>query len=192
MRVSDILGSARLDDEETGEARLDFPASVWGDDDVAFVPAAMPPDAPCAAVLLFPFYGDRLALADNVERGWCIPAGGIEAGEAVEAALHREAMEEAGLTVGKVACIGYYILRKRGDWNAPARLCPTFIGDVLHIGDWTDKVEVRAVQLMNIEDVAELYYRWDTLMAAVFEYADNCRRRTFTVGVSLSDFMREA
>lgn len=183
-----------IDDPADGDlawlGHTNFAMGQWGKDTVVYRASATLPDEPCAAVLLFPFYGDRVVLADNVERGWCIPAGGVEPGESPEHAMHREAMEEAGLTIGRMACIGWYVLSNpaiAGD----RRVCPTFIGEVQHIGDWTDREEVRAVQMVNIEDVADQYYRWDTLMAQVFSYADQMRKRLFASGVSLDAFMSQ-
>jgi len=40
--------------------------------------------------------------------------------------------------------------------------------------------------LASVEDVSEVYYVWDDLMAEVFAYAEECRAALFPVGVSLS------
>lgn len=42
----------------------------------------------------------RFLLAQHVERGWTIPGGHIEPGESPDAAMRREAIEEAAATIG--------------------------------------------------------------------------------------------
>jgi 8-oxo-dGTP diphosphatase len=45
------------------------------------------------------FDGDDLVLALHTSREWTIPGGHLEPGESPEEAMHREALEEAGITV---------------------------------------------------------------------------------------------
>lgn len=59
-----------------------------------------PPVEQVATAHCFAFDGDRLVLARHVDRGWTIPGGHLEPGETVEEALRREALEEAGVTIG--------------------------------------------------------------------------------------------
>lgn len=42
---------------------------------------------------------EDLVLALHTSRGWTIPGGHLEPGESAEDAMHREALEEAGITV---------------------------------------------------------------------------------------------
>ena len=59
---------------------------------------ALPPESAghLWAVLLFVFYGDKVALADIEGRGLTIPSGRIEPGETLDEAAVREAWEETG------------------------------------------------------------------------------------------------
>lgn len=59
-----------------------------------------PPEANVSAAHCLAFSGDRLVLARHVDRGWTIPGGHVEAGESVIDAMRREALEEAGVSVG--------------------------------------------------------------------------------------------
>jgi len=62
----------------------------------------------CAAVI-FDETGEKVLLtrrADNSE--WCLPGGGMDAGESAEEACIREVWEETGLTVEVTRLIGIY------------------------------------------------------------------------------------
>lgn len=113
-----------------------FPAVLWKKEWVTFVATEdAPPDdgTPIPAALVFPFYGDRVALADIVTRGWCIPGGHLEPGETAEEAIHREAYEEAGVTLNQVFPIGYFVFTHAD--TGKKRYAPTFIGDIRTLGE---------------------------------------------------------
>ena len=46
-----------------------------------------------------PETGKFLAVNESKNRGWWIPAGGVDAGESFREAAHRECMEEAGIEI---------------------------------------------------------------------------------------------
>lgn len=138
---------------------------------------------PAPAALVFPFYGDRVVLADIVARGWCIPSGHIEPGETAEEAVRREASEEAGITLGQAAFLGWFILTDAA--TGAVRHAPTYIAEVRTLGGPVVAAESRGAQLVNVEDVAGLYFSWDALLAAVFEYAYAAKGQLFPVGYSL-------
>lgn len=162
-----------------------FPSVPWKAETATFVSGQpLPKGANAPAVLLFPFYGDKVVLADIVTRGWCIPSGHVEAGETFEQAAQREAFEEAGVTLARSAYLGYFVLTHAQ--TGAVRYAPTFIGEVRGLGAVPTGGDSRGMQMVNVEDVAGLYFAWDELLAAVFAHAYEQKQALFPVGVPLS------
>ncbi len=193
----------------------DFPTVYWPawNVDSSFLPGTQLPlesQDRLWAVLTIVFYGDKVVLADIRGRGLCIPSGKIEAGETIDEASQREAYEETGarLDSERRALIGCYRLVTRGASNDslplaggglgrgtdPAagrvRFCPVFVAEALGFEAIPEGSESQGVQLAPIEDVAELYFIWDDLMAAVFAYAEERRQSLFPSGIAVSDLMQ--
>ena len=174
-----------------------FPTVYWQawDADAAFLPGdELPPESQgrLYAVLVFVFYGDKVALADIRERGLCIPSGRIEPGETLDAAAEREVWEEVGgrLAPDRRRLIGCYRLVTRGG-PEPGRVrwCPVFVAEALGFEPIPVGSESEGLFLAAIEDVADLYFTWDALMAAVFAYAEAQKKALFPVGTRLSEFL---
>lgn len=166
-----------------------FPTVRWKREWATFIAAErLPADGtPMPAALVFPFYGDRVALADIVTRGWCIPSGHIESEETPEEAVRREAHEEAGVTLGETRCIGYFVLTDVE--TAGVRYAPTFIGSVRALEEVPAGNESRGRQLVPVEDVAGMYFAWDDLLAAVFTYAYDLKEEYLRPGTPLADLL---
>jgi 8-oxo-dGTP diphosphatase len=165
-----------------------FPTVRWKGEWATFVPAASEHErdtaVPAPAALVFPFYGDRVALAEIVGRGWCIPSGHIELNETAVDAVRREAREEAGVTLGRAVYLGYFVLTRPVDGSV--RHAPTFIAEVRTIGGAVVEGESRGGQLVNIEDVSGLYFAWDELLDAVFAYACTAKELLLPAGYPIS------
>ena len=171
-----------------------FPTVYWAawDADATFEPGTQLPNASKGklwAVLVFVFYGDKIVLADIAGRGWCIPSGKIEPGETIDEAAERECWEETGalLRPQRRRLIGCYRLVKR-DAAQTVRYCPVFVAEASGLEPIPAGSESQGVFFAAVEEVADLYFHWDALMAAVFSYADERRQALLPEGVSLTDF----
>ena len=171
-----------------------FPTVYWPawDADATFDAGdALPPESAGRlwAVLMFVFYGDKVALADIEGRGLTIPSGRIEPGETVDEAAVREAWEETGanLDPNRRRLIGCYRLTPRsGAHRGQARFCPVFVAEAFSFGSIPEGSESRGLVLAAWEDVADVYFAWDLLMAAVFKYAQERKDALFPAGVAVS------
>ncbi len=170
-----------------GDCETGFPEVQWGDEKVVFHPTPPPPTPRPFAALVFPFYGDRLVLANIVGRGWCIPSGRIEPGEEADQAVRREAHEEAGIAIGLPVLLGHYRLQAP---DRPARISVAYIADVQSWGTFVPTAESEGRQLVGWEELAEAYCAWDPLLSAVFERAWSERQHRLRTGTPIpADFL---
>lgn len=171
-----------------------FPTVYWDewDADATFDAGEnLPPESAerLWAVLLFVFYGDKVALADIEGRGLTIPSGRIELGETLDEAAVREAWEETGanLDAARRRLIGCYrLIPRTGTHAGQTRYCPVFAAEAFGFSPIPESSESRGLVLAAWEDVAELYFTWDPLMAAVFDYARERRESLFPAGVAMT------
>ena len=162
-----------------------FPTVRWKSETATFVATVtLPSPERAPAALVFPFYGDRVVLADIATRGWCIPSGHVEPGESFEQAVRREADEEAGALLGRVVYLGTFVLTHAQ--TGVVRYAPTFIGEVRGFSGVPSGTDSRGMQMVAVEDVAQCYFAWDALLAAVFAHAYEEKQRRLPVGVALS------
>jgi 8-oxo-dGTP diphosphatase len=143
----------------------EFPKANWGSYQAEFV---LRTDAPVTHVVVFPFYGDLIVLAEIINRGWCTPSGHIEPGEHPEAAAHREAMEEAGIELGPLTQLGAFVLTAE---DGTAGAANAYIATVTKMHDAPTGSDSHGRALFHVEDVSETYYHWDALLDAAFRYA---------------------
>lgn len=134
-----------------------------------FHPRSLPEGngSPFAAVV-FARYGSAFVLADIPDRGWITPSGRLEPGEMSRDAAIRETREEIGADLLDAREIGYFMLRPpEGD----ALFASVFVGSVTAFGQIPDGSESRGVRTASLEELPALYWRWDALLEAIFEYA---------------------
>ena len=165
----------------------EFPTVVWGDERAEFFTTHAPRRPAPFAALVFPFYGDRVVLAEISGRGWCIPSGRIEAGEGPTAATRREAREEAGVTLGTLLPLGHY--RLTHTQTGAIRHAMVYIAAVIGLSEIPTGSESRGRQLFAIEDIAGAYFAWDPLLAAVFALAWERQARDLRPGFPLADLI---
>jgi 8-oxo-dGTP diphosphatase len=163
-----------------------FPMVPWDKDNATFVTTLTPAAAESFAALVFPFYGDRIVLAEIAGRGWCIPSGRLEPNETAEEAVRREAYEEAGITFGRVVPLGCFVLTD-ANHNQRTRYAPAFVGEVIGLGEIPEGSESLGRMLVAVEEVSELYYAWDALLASVFEKANEAKATLLLSGLSLNE-----
>lgn len=167
---------------------MPFPTVTWRRETVTFVPE-LRTELPARHALVFPFYGDRVVLAEIPDRGWCIPSGRIEVGESPEEAARREAYEEAGVTLGRLVPLGSFVFTEPE--TGTQRHAPAFVAEAVGLGALPDGSESQGRMLVAVEDIAGLYYAWDALLAAVFEEAASAKAQLLPAGTLLSVFTEQ-
>jgi 8-oxo-dGTP diphosphatase len=151
------------------EIETDYPTVAWEPLQATFLPVGVPCPitATVYAAVVFACMEGQLVLADIEGRGWCIPGGRLEPGETAEAAARREAYEEAGLTLGPLRLLGHYLLQ---DASGNQQLVPTYVAAVTDRAQPPES-ESRGVSVIDWEELPTCYYRWDALLAAVCDLA---------------------
>jgi 8-oxo-dGTP diphosphatase len=81
----------------------------------------LPPLDLIGTAFVLAFAGERLLQTHLVKRGWDLPGGHIEAGEAPEETARREVYEETGARLGPLHLLGYQRLRLLGPRPLPGR-----------------------------------------------------------------------
>lgn len=171
-----------------------FPTAYWDawDCDATFFPGTHLPlesEGGLFAVLVFVFYGDTFVLAEIAGRGLCIPSGRIEPGETIDQAAVRECREETGALLREQSrcLIGCYRMTTRsGPHAGQVRWNPVFVAEAVGFEPLPPGSESQGMFLAAVEDVADVYFLWDELIAAVFAYAQAERHKRFPLGTPLS------
>jgi 8-oxo-dGTP diphosphatase len=113
-------------------------------------------------------------LCNIADRGWCVPSGRVEPGEASDEAARREALEEAGVTLDRLQYIGCYKIDERGE-SRWADCFTAAVGEMVEIGLPEESL---GRQAMDLAEVPAIYHLWNDLTAKVFEHARAVQSRS--------------
>ncbi|KXK19829.1 MAG: NUDIX hydrolase [Fimbriimonadaceae bacterium] len=144
-----------------------FPVGKYGRQQLSFFPAPYRAPLRSFAVLVFAWKDDKVVVCDISHRGWSVPSGRVEHGETSLEAARREAFEEAGLQVSELNYMGCYQVRDRKE----TRWVDAFSGLVESMTPIQPGGESRAVRLVTMAELAEIYHLWNDLTKIVFEYS---------------------
>jgi len=70
--------------------------------------------------------------------------------------------------------------------SGEVRHAPTFVAEVASLGGPPTGGDSQGMQMVNVEDVASLYFAWDALLAAVFTRAYEKKQEDFPAGIPLA------
>ena len=141
-----------------------FPADADGLLTLEFFPGQLLPGIKPRHVVVFVILPEGFLLAEITGRGWCVPSGRIEEGEAPWDAAERETREETGYQVTSLKSVGHFrTTTTSGTSYAEAFLSTEAQETGPPTGD--DSLGRRAVPLSVLPT---LYYRWGPFYEAVF------------------------
>jgi 8-oxo-dGTP diphosphatase len=150
-----------------------FPCGKYGRQMLRFYPAPFKAPLRAFAVLVFPWQGDKVLVADIAGRGWCIPSGRVEPNEASEDAVRREAREEAGAILEDLQYIGCYQISHRSE----VRWADCFSAHVAGLTDIEASGESKGRQFASLDELPEMYHLWNELTSQVFVHSRKVMRR---------------
>jgi ADP-ribose pyrophosphatase YjhB (NUDIX family) len=113
----------------------------------------------CSATI-FDKSGQRVLLTKRTDNGqWCLPGGGVDAGESVTEACEREVLEETGLIVKAKKLLGVYsdphMMVEYADGNRFQIVALNFVAEIIS-GELTISNETTAVDFFDPEQMKEL------------------------------------
>ncbi|QYK53620.1 MAG: NUDIX domain-containing protein [Fimbriimonadaceae bacterium] len=144
-----------------------YPAVTTNGLTMQFYAGEIPPHLTPTYSLVIPFYENQIVICNIVDRGWCIPSGRIESGESPKEAAKREAHEEACISLEEIQTIGFYELST----DDSTQYASLFSANVSSLKDFFPTNEVLDRQVVTLRALPDIYYEWNPLMAAVFDYA---------------------
>ncbi len=150
-----------------------FPCGTYGRQTLQFFAAPYKAPLRAFAALVFPWEGEKILLCNIGDRGWCIPSGRVEPFETSIDAVRREALEEAGATLECVQYIGCYKICEKGE----VRWADVYVARVLSLGEISMPEESLGRQLVDMDELPNVYYEWTELTKCMFEHAYEIMQR---------------
>ncbi len=144
-----------------------FPSGKYGRQTLTFHPAPFKAPLRAFAVLVFPWLEDKVLLCDIEDRGWCIPSGRVEPFESSSEAGRREALEEAGATLGCLQYLGCYRIVER----QAVRWADCFAAHVESLGDIQIVEESKGRRYFDFGELPGEYHVWNELTELVFQHS---------------------
>ncbi len=144
-----------------------FPTGEYGRHRLEFFPAPRRAPLRAFAALVFPWIENRVVICDIADRGWCIPSGRVEPDETSCDAVHREAMEEAGIRLGSVQYIGCYRMSDKSE----VRWADCFTARVSCVKEISMPEESLGRRFVSVAELPEIYHLWNELTERVFAHA---------------------
>lgn len=139
----------------------------WGEGEATFEPVDENGDIRPWAVVVFVVEDGRF-LISRVPRGWCTPSGRVEQGESPEEAAVREVHEETGARLADLRKLGRFVVRFPDGRRDAAFV---YLGHVARMDPIPAGSEASATAWFGVEELPRVYWHWDPLMEAMFQYA---------------------
>lgn len=156
-----------MNDVQTYRPTPRFPVVPWFGSTATFTTGASCPDDELWAVVVFVIHRSGFLLA-RVPRGWCTPSGHIEPKESAEEAARRETHEEAGVVLASIRRVGTFVVT---DGEGRSDHAGVFIGRVGSMVGIPEGSESQGAEVFALDRIPGIYWRWDPLMEAMFNYA---------------------
>lgn len=150
-----------------------FKTAYWGEDlstEVVFEATEEFPELELVtACMVIARHGNDTIVFSKPERGWGLPGGHREEGETAEECLHREAMEEAAMTLENLELIGRWATKKRFHSPHNAKYPDTgyqllYVADVKDLHDFTPQLEISERAVVPISSVKDYHHDPDNFM----------------------------
>lgn len=101
------------------------------------------------SVIVYPWLHEGVLWVRHFERGWEVPGGKVETGEAPEAAARREVQEESGAVLESLIWVGEYSLVRAGEEMSEVRYKWVYVGGVFDVGARSHVNEIVDVRLFR-------------------------------------------
>lgn len=133
----------------------------------------LPPIDLISSCFAVPIHKGKIVLVKS-PRGWGLPGGHREKEESPEGCLRREALEEAGIVLGKNVLVGQWIAKKEFESPHNKRYPETsyqllYLADVARMLVFDPKYETSERKLVTVGKIKDLHHDYASVKS-IFEY----------------------